>query len=209
MDTNILDGIDINFFKRKLIIISLFFIITPLALGTSIFSLLTLTNEDEPENTGKNIHSLSGVQVYAAVPSTYPSISSEIIYQDSKVGLIESYLSENSSPLKPYAQFIIASANKYNLDYRLIAAIAQKESGLCKVIPDGSHNCWGWGIHSKGTLMFDSYEEGIETVSKGLKENYYDKGYTTLEEIMGKYTPLSPGTWAEGVGFYMNQISSE
>lgn len=196
---------------KKLILVLLFLIIAPLVLGTSIASLVTISNtqKDSLEKQLAQVYQnpMSGVQVYASLPTTFPSISGEVISESAQVGLIKKYLIENDSPLAPYAEFIVDTSDKYGLDYRLITAIAQKESGLCRVIPEGSHNCWGWGIHSRGTLMFDSYEEGIETVSLGLKENYLDLGYLTLEEIMSKYTPLSKGSWAEGVGFYMNQIA--
>jgi hypothetical protein len=97
-------------------------------------------------------------------------------------------------------------ADKYTVDWRLITAIAMKESGLCRVIPQGSHNCWGWGIHSKGTLGFDTYEEGIEIVTRGLKEKYIDLGLVTPEKIMTKYAHPDSTTWAEGVTAYMNQL---
>ncbi len=95
-------------------------------------------------------------------------------------------------------------ADKYSLDFRLITAIAQQESNLCRIIPPGSHNCWGWGIHSESNLGFSSYEEGIETVSQGLKENYIDEGLTTPDQIMTKYTPSSNGSWAHGVNTFMS-----
>jgi len=202
-----------SFVVKKLILVLLFLIITPVVLGTSVASLITISNTQknslEKQLSKVYQNPMSGVQVYASLPSTFPSISGEVISASAKVGLIESYLIENDSPLASYADLIVDISEKYGLDYRLITAIAQKESGLCRVIPEGSHNCWGWGIHSKGTLMFNSYEEGVETVSLGLKENYLDLGYLTLEEIMGKYTPLSKGSWAEGVGLYMTQISSQ
>ena len=117
-------------------------------------------------------------------------------------------MAKYNSPLEPHSEFIIKTADKYNLDYRLLVAIAMKESGLCKVIPEGTHNCWGWGIHSKGTLGFDSYQEGIEIVSRGLKENYLDIGLMSVEEIMSKYIPHSPGgAWAYGVSVYMKEIN--
>ncbi|KKU47808.1 MAG: hypothetical protein UX67_C0028G0001, partial [Candidatus Woesebacteria bacterium GW2011_GWF2_46_8] len=98
------------------------------------------------------------------------------------------------------------AADRYELDYRLTTAIAQQESNLCKIIPPGSNNCWGWGIHSAGTLGFDSFEEGIETVSAGLRKEYLDKGFRTVEEIMSKYTPLSNGSWATGVTKFMSEM---
>lgn len=203
-------GAEFTLWKR-VVFIAVFFLITPIALGTSFISLAALAKTNEVDDSINSTlpltqFPLSGSQVYASLPSSFPSISGDIIEADVKVGLIEQYLTENDSPLAPYAYFVVETAEKYGLDYRLITAIARKESGLCRAIPEGSHNCWGWGIHSKGTLMFDSFEEGVETVSKGIKENYIDQGYTTLEEIMGKYTPLSQGTWAEGVNFYMEQI---
>ena len=199
---------------KKVVLIAAFFLITPVALGTSLISLSALTKTSEVKGASdasspSTQFPLSGSQIYASLPSSFPSISGDIIEADAKVGLIEQYLTEKDSPLAPHAYFIVKTAEEYGLDYRLITAIAQKESGLCRVIPEGSYNCWGWGIHSKGTLMFDSFEEGIETVSKGIKENYIDRGYTTLEEIMGKYTPLSQGTWAEGVIFYMEQMINQ
>jgi hypothetical protein len=73
-------------------------------------------------------------------------------------------------------------------------------------MPEGCNNAWGWGIHSEGTLCFDTWEEGIETVSKGLREFYFDLGYETVEEIMGKYAHPDSTTWAEGVLLYMAQM---
>jgi len=64
----------------------------------------------------------------------------------------------------------------------------------------------GWGITGSGSLGFSSYEDGIETVSKGIKTEYIDKGYTTINEIMSKYTPQSNGSWAEGVNTFMSDM---
>jgi hypothetical protein len=128
------------------------------------------------------------------------------VESDARPDILKNYLKKYNSPLEPFAQFIVQTSDKHQLDYRLITAIAMKESGLCKVIPEGSYNCWGWGIHSAGTLGFNSYEEGIETVSVGLKENYIDKGYVTVEEIMQKYAHPDSTTWAEGVLLYMDQM---
>jgi hypothetical protein len=81
-----------------------------------------------------------------------------------------------------------------------------QESGLCKHIYEGSYNCWGWGIYGNTVTRFSSYEEAIETISRGLKKNYIDKGLTTPEDIMRKYTPPSTGSWAYGVNFFLKII---
>ncbi|MBI2065977.1 hypothetical protein HYT60_00510 [Candidatus Woesebacteria bacterium] len=130
----------------------------------------------------------------------------EATVTDARPELVRQYLAYWYSPLEPYSNFIVEAADRYELDYRLTTAIAQQESNLCKIIPPGSFNCWGWGIHSEGTLGFDSFEEGIETVSQGLKEEYLNKGFGSIEEIMSKYTPLSNGSWATGVTKFMSEM---
>lgn len=197
-----------SFFK-KIILITVFFTITPLALFSSVISLIAVSeNHSQTISEKANIFNNPepGVRVYASLPSDTPSIFEQIIPGDARPEILREYLKINKSPLEFYADYIVEVSDKYKLDFRLITAIAQKESGLCRIIPPESYNCWGWGIHSKGTLGFDSYEQGIETVSKGLKENYIDKGYVTVEEIMRKYAHPDSTTWAEGVSYYMKQM---
>ena len=148
----------------------------------------------------------SGVRVFASLPSTIPAIGGAPTATDARPELIKQYLEFYNSPLVPYAKFIVETSDKYQIDFRLITAIAQQESNLCKIIPPGSYNCWGWGIHSQGTLGFSSFEAGIETVSEGLKTEYLNKGYATVEEIMSKYTPLSNGSWAYGVNKFLGEM---
>lgn len=120
--------------------------------------------------------------------------------KDKRVAILKSFFRKYDSPLYDHSDFIVRISDKNGLDYRLIPAIAMQESTACKVIPYGSHNCWGWGIYGTLVTRFDSYPEAIETVAAGLKKNYIDQGLTTPEEIMAKYTPSSNGSWAQGVG---------
>lgn len=199
-------------FWKGLIFASLFFFITPIALGASLFSLASLSKAEKPENlleeTDYNLISApkSGAKVFASLPSSFPTVSGAVSASDARAELIRQYLASYNSPLEPHAEYLVEASDAYGLDYRLLTAIAQQESSLCKKIPPLSYNCWGWGIHSEGSLGFSSFEEGIDIVSKGIKENYIDKGYTTIEEIMSKYTPLSKGSWAFGVNKFMGDI---
>lgn len=197
-------------FLKSLFLVAVFFIIAPLTLGVSIFSLYSLrlsqVAKEAPEYKNLYISPLSGVRVYASLPNSQPKITESVQAEDARVEIIRQYLHRYKSPLLPHAAFIVQTADKYSIDFRLVTAIAQQESNLCKVIPPGGYNCWGWGIHSAGTLGFDSFEHGIETVSQGLKTNYLDKGYTTIEKIMSKYTPLSNGSWAQGVSYFMAEM---
>lgn len=208
MDTTLFTKEENISFWKNLLLGVVFFTIAPLTLGISLFSLYSLEKNPPPAAEAVNLLTspVSGVRVYASLPSKIPSLSDAVGAADARSEIVRQYLEAYGSPLVPYANLIVQTADKYSLDFRLITAIAQQESNLCKIIPPGSYNCWGWGIHSKGTLGFSSFQEGIEEVSKGLREEYLNKGYSTVDEIMGKYTPLSNGSWAAGVNTFMDQM---
>lgn len=207
MDTN---NKDFGFIKA-LILSSLFFTLTPIAIISSLASLFFLSypkTTDSPLLTKLRSTSSIATQLYQSEEYVGQVLGVNIESADGRIQLLENYLSKYNSKLLPYSKYIVDLSDKYYLDYRLIVAIAQQESNLCKIIPDDSFNCWGWGIHSRGTLRFTSYEEAIETVIKGIKKDYIDKGYNTVEQIMSKYTPQSPGTWANGVNQFMQEIEN-
>lgn len=128
---------------------------------------------------------------------------------DERVKKLENLLEEYNSPLKPYAQNFVQAADKYSLDWRLIAAISGVESTFGKRIPKNSYNAWGFGIPTgkQSGLSFASWEEGIETVSSALKEKYIDRGADSVLKIAPIYAPPSK-TWAGKVLFFMEKIEN-
>jgi len=135
-------------------------------------------------------------------------IMTEEVEADARPLLIKRYLEKYNSPLAPYYQLIFDLSETYGFEYYWIPAIGQQESNLCKKIPEGSHNCWGYGIHKNGTLKFDSYELALKSYAEYLKRVYFDKGLNTPELIMKKYCPHSDGSWARGVNQFINTIES-
>lgn len=128
---------------------------------------------------------------------------------DSRVEIVALFLERYNSPLKPareYARSLVEIADKYSLDYRLLPAIMMQESNLCKASDPAIHNCLGFGIHARGTLAFDSYEEGFDRAARELKERYIDIGLVTPEQIMTKYTPSSNGSWANSVNQWIAEM---
>lgn len=197
-----LDGRPSFDFWKNLFLIGVFLIVTPLTLGVSLFSLYSLENSEKTDVVFKKEQ--GSVRIYASLPNDFPKVDGSYSVADARPELIRNYLVRYNSPLVGLENYMVQKADEYGLDYRLIPAIAQQESNLCKIIPPETYNCWGWGIHSRGTLGFNSYEEAIDTVMKGLKEEYIDKGYTTPDTIWKKYTPGSPnGAWAKGVNQFM------
>ena len=132
-----------------------------------------------------------------------------LVIDDARPLIVQNFLERYHSPLAKetdFAKKLVEIADEYGIDFRLLPAIAMKESGLCKSIPEGTYNCLGLGIHSRGTWGFDSYEDSFGTAAKILKKNYIDQGRVTPESIMKKYTPSSKGEWAAGVNQFMSEM---
>jgi len=119
---------------------------------------------------------------------------------DKRVIQIKQYLSKRNAPLAKYAQDFVDAADKYGIDYRIVAAISIIESGGGKNTFK-PYNAWGWGKSG-----FANWKEGIYAVSKGLGK-YYDIGLTTPKLISKSYCPPSADSWASKVQYVMNEIS--
>lgn len=197
---------------RAIIYLITFLTLAPLTLAVSFVSLLSIQNTGIVTNLSGDIEESLleiprfGAQVYSALPQQQSWISASAMPADARGEIVRQYLEMYNSPLLPHANILVAVADQYGLDWRLLVAIAQQESNLCKKVPQSSFNCWGWGIHSRGTLSFSDYPTAIQTVAQGIKEEYIDKGYDTVEEMMEKYTPLSNGSWATGVNQFMTEL---
>jgi hypothetical protein len=135
-------------------------------------------------------------------------VAAEVVSDDARPEIIRKYLERYKSPLLPYSDLIFELSKTYGFEYYWIVAIGQQESNLCKKIPEESYNCWGYGIHSKGTLRFESYEIALKSFAEYLKTQYFDKGLNTPELIMRKYCPSSNGSWAHGVQQFIDEMES-
>lgn len=136
-----------------------------------------------------------------------PSVSSNDQIQakklDKKAEILAKYLANFDSPLQYHAQDFIDAADTYKLDWRLLPSIAGVESTFGKQIP-GGYNAWGWGVYGTQAIYFNSWKEGIFTIAKGLRENYYDKGLTEPYAINRVYA-ASP-YWGGRVSYFMQDL---
>jgi hypothetical protein len=124
--------------------------------------------------------------------------------QNQRVKQLEAFLDKYDSPLAPYAQTFVATADEYQIDWKLVPAITGVESTFGKHIPYNSYNAYGW---ANGKYSFSSWEESIEKVTKTLKEKYYNRGLDNPYKIGPVYAPPS-NTWAGKVNRFMNEIES-
>jgi hypothetical protein len=177
--------------------------------GTASFHLVYSKSDADPELIDPAV--IASASSTTAVPNSdqVKGVSSEVEYEDSRPYLVANFLERYNSPMEPhdfYGEKLVEIADRHNIDFRLLPAIAMQESNLCKVIPPGSYNCLGFGVHSRGTLGFESYEAGFERAAREIKANYIDIGLTTPEQIMRKYTPSSNGSWAASVNQWMAEM---
>lgn len=148
---------------------------------------------------------LTGVQ---SIPETTPNIAntaeispSVITTQEQedlkkKAEAIDTFLTSRGSILAGYGTKFVEEANKNDIDWRLLVAIAGRETtfgkNMCKN-PKAPNNPFGWGSCKIG---FKSINESIEKISMSLGGNsentaHYYSGKTTLQ-ILRKYNSVIP-----------------
>lgn len=126
-----------------------------------------------------------------------------------KADAIDAYFAKRDMPLEGAGRKMIEEAEQNDLDWRLLPAIAVREStggkNDCKKV---KNNAFGWGSCKIG---FKSNEEAIEVVAKNLGGNnpntakHYDN--KTVKQILRAYNPPSVvPKYAEQVMSIMNDI---
>ncbi|MBI2065979.1 glucosaminidase domain-containing protein [Candidatus Woesebacteria bacterium] len=162
-----------------------------------VFSILTIS---------VLVFILSAGSVSAEVPVADASatLKRSQISSDYRIEILRAYLTKHNSPLAEYADEFVLTADKYNIDWRLVPAISGVESTFGKRIPANSYNAYGW---ANGEYRFKSWEDSIEIVTKTLREKYIDRGAPSIAKIARRYAPPS-STWAGKVKFFMRKIDS-
>ena len=135
-----------------------------------------------------------------------------------RTAALTTFFEQYQSPLTEDAETFVMVAEEYDLDWRLLPAIACKESTCGQYIPwnaaagTPSYNPFGWGVYGDQVISFPDWADAIDTVGAGLRKHYYDNGRNTPELIEEIYTPSSlerGRTWSSGVRYFMAQIETE
>ena len=148
--------------------------------------------------------SVSAAWPTTADPSAFPKFREIIV--DKRVLTLEAVLNSYASPLAHEAKNFVFYADKYQLDWKLVAAIAGVESIFGKHVPNNSYNAWGWAVYTgkQDGRHFTSWEHGIAVVSEGLRKKYLDKGASTVEQIGRTYAVST--AWPNHVRFFLKKI---
>lgn len=185
---------------KKLGLFFLWILLTPIVLTTSIFLLQyfskvekVLTSTKSLITQGVSLNSLEGQILGVHVSDMRPHLVAKIL---------------EKTPLASYSQYMVEISDKYDIDYRLIPAIALKETGAGKNAPKNSYNAWGF---ENGRTKFQSWEQAIDIVGKTLKERYIAKGLVTPEQIMPIYAPPAVeagGKWAQDINYFYSKMEN-
>lgn len=152
--------------------------------------------------------------VLAATPESGPAASLEAHTTltgtetplDMRVEAVKQLLAAYDSPLYYEAAHFVEEADTHGIDWRLVVAIAGVESTFGKRIPSGSYNAWGWGVYTgrQTGAVFESWLEGIHTVSAFLRTKYIDDDLDSIPEIGQRYA--ASGAWSGNVQYFVNQL---
>lgn len=140
---------------------------------------------------------LSGIPSISSITAINNNITSENsvittqeeVVRKEKAELIDVYFKEHDAPLEGYGMKFVVEAEKNDIDWRLLPAIAMRESTggkqACKRVPN---SVFGWGSCK---ISFESIDKSIEIVAKNLGGNnpntdHHYEGKTT-EQILRKY----------------------
>jgi len=192
----------------KFWVVASWFILVPATIISSFFVINQISKTKEMKVAASQAVSIlsqsTPYEIFSALPTQIGGLSSSIIKGDARAFILQNALA--GTPLYPYAQLLVDTADKYGLDFRLIPAIAIVESSGGRVMVPNSYNAWGF---ENGATKFASWEDAIEKVAKTLKTGYIDQGLVTPEQIMPKYAPpsvLKGGPWAKKVNFLFEQM---
>lgn len=133
-----------------------------------------------------------------------PQVQTETLKYLRVKKVIKKVLEKHGSPMVDATDDFIETCKQYQLDCYLLPAIAGLESSFGKFIYPNSYNAFGW---ARGYMIFDDWGEGINTVGKGLRYNYIDKGATDLQSIGKIYCELP--TWAGKVSKILAEFYTE
>lgn len=124
-------------------------------------------------------------------------------------------------PSSPYkgkgADFVAAGkSQQYYIHPGLVVAIGIHESGLCTndaALGCHCYNAWGrTAAPGQPTCeggrwyAYNDISQSIEGQTQFVRENYFDKGYTTVEKMIYRYAPPSENDTEGYIEFIINEV---
>lgn len=97
------------------------------------------------------------------INNTETAIAAEEAVTDDRPARVDAYFAKRNMPLEGHGEQFVKVADKYGLDWRLLPAIAVRESSGGKHLLN--NNPFGWG---SCRIKFANFDDAIEEVGKNL-----------------------------------------
>lgn len=151
------------------------------------------------------------IAVFSALLA-FASFARPIVAADSSFRALRMHqiLEAYHSPMSGHEEALIASADKYHLDWTLLAAVAGTESSFGLHMPytragQPCINPYGWGVYGDNLMCFDSYEAAADQVAAGLAKGY---NTTSLHTIARTYNTVSTDAWEAHTQYFIDRIKN-
>ncbi len=156
------------------------------------------------------VKSLSGEKLNDSQPvfsqaykPEYVMVVSVVAKPDDRALKLKQFLRTKGSPMANDAQALVKIADKYDLDWTFLPAIAGLESQYGKMIPAGSYNPYGW---NNARTYFSDFAAASEVVAAGIRERYQPSGEVSAWNIGSRYAESK--TWAVRVVRFQTEIAA-
>ena len=127
------------------------------------------------------------------------SLETDIITQDYEENKQKNRIVTSSTAL------VQKHAAIYGLDWKLVEAIIIHETGnrTSSAFKTRHNSC---GMMRAGRIIkFDNEESGIISCISNLKNNYFDQGLQTPEQMQRKYAPVSK-SWTKKIHYFYDRL---
>ena len=119
---------------KRLFLLGVYFTMTPLFIFSLIFYQFFLLHQNSNVSS-KVLGSTTQKVEYEAIPERSSATDAKVSISEARIDVLKQFLGRYNSPLVEYSEYIVEISDKYNLDYRLLPAIAMQESTLCEKAP--------------------------------------------------------------------------
>lgn len=148
----------------------------------------------------------------SAVQPTVPNLKTDLSFKPIQFLKLENTL---GGKLSGTSAHFINAGKKYDLDPNFLSAIAIHETGNGSSRAVNEKNNVAGMMGKNGLRSYDSLEESIFDMARNLRQNYLNKGITTIAAVGAKYAPVGAGNdptglnnhWVTGVNRQLNKLT--
>lgn len=179
-------------------------IVLPFIVAFNVYNIFALSSvkKDNIEKAPPQVKS-GYIQNTDEVIFLKQNSSVEVSYLDYRAFVLDKYFEKYNSPLFGFGNNFVEACEKYGTprDCTFLPAIAYVETKLCtKASSLKQFNCWGWGGSGENRIVFSSFYESIDTITRGMVKGYGINNLNNPYKLVGTYCgPNCNPYWASSV----------